>query len=185
MFNHVGTQHPAFRDVLEKGRDSAYADWFDVRSWEPFEYEGWAGFGSLPVFKKSKTALLASDEVRQHIFRHHAQMDGSRRGWRPVDGIDGWRLDVPNEIALPFWIDWCAHVRSINPDAYISGEIWDRADEWLDGRSFDAVMNYEFSKVAFEWLGNRDGRSPRPRRTRPWPGSEWPTRRRSPTSSRT
>ena len=155
VFNHVGTQHPAFRDVLEKGQDSAYADWFDVRSWEPFEYEGWAGFGSLPVFKKSEDGL-ASDEVRQHIFdvtRRWMDPDGDGD---PSDGIDGWRLDVPNEIALPFWIDWCAHVRSINPDAYISGEIWDRADEWLDGRSFDAVMNYEFSKVAFEWLGNRE-----------------------------
>ena len=155
VFNHVGTQHPAFRDVLERGRRSAYADWFDVRSWEPFQYEGWAGFGSLPVFRKTADGL-ASEAVRQHIYdvtRRWMDPDGDGD---PSDGIDGWRLDVPNEIALPFWVDWCAHVRSINPDAYISGEIWNRADEWLDGRSFDAVMNYEFSKVAFDWIGNRE-----------------------------
>ena len=103
----------------------------------------------------------------------------------PSDGIDGWRLDVPNEIAIPFWVDWCAHVRSINPDAYITGEIWDRADEWLDGRSFDAVMNYEFSKVVFDWVGARRTRSPSARPTNDWPPSGWPTRRRSPTCCRT
>jgi glycosidase len=155
VFNHVGTQHPAFRDVIEKGRDSPYADWFDVRSWDPFKYEGWAGFCSLPVFRKSEDGL-ASSEARQHIFditRRWMDPDGDGD---PSDGIDGWRLDVPNEIALPFWIDWCAHVRSINPDAYITGEIWDEADEWLDGRSFDAVMNYEFSKAVFQWVGNHE-----------------------------
>jgi cyclomaltodextrinase len=154
VFNHVGTQHPAFRDVLERGEESPHADWFDVVGWDPFEYRGWAGFGSLPVFRKSEDGL-ASEAVKQHIFdvtRRWMDPDGDGD---PSDGIDGWRLDVPNEIALPFWIDWCEHVRSINPDAYISGEIWDRADQWLDGRSFDAVMNYEFAKVAFEWIGHR------------------------------
>ena len=155
VFNHVGTQHPAFRDVLEKGPESPYADWFDVRSWDPFEYEGWAGFGSLPVFKKDADGL-ACEAVKQHVFDVTRRWMDPNGDGDPSDGIDGWRLDVPNEIALPFWVDWCRHVRSINPEAYISGEIWDRADEWLDGRSFDAVMNYEFAKVAFEWIGHRE-----------------------------
>ena len=154
VFNHVGTQHPAFRDVLAYGQSSPYSDWFDVRSWDPFEYEGWAGFGELPVFKKSENGM-ASDEVKDHVFnvtRRWMDPDGDGD---PSDGVDGWRLDVPNEIPLPFWVEWCAHVRSINPDAYITGEIWDRADEWLDGRCFDAVMNYEFAKVVYDWVGAR------------------------------
>ena len=157
VFNHVGTRHPAFRDVLINGRDSRFAEWFDVRSWDPFEYEGWAGFGGLPAFKKAAEGLEC-EAVKKHIFeitRRWMDPDGDGD---PSDGIDGWRLDVPNEIAIPFWVDWCAHVRSINPDAYITGEIWDRADEWLDGRSFDAVMNYEFSKVVFDWVGARENK---------------------------
>ena len=157
VFNHVGTQHPAFRDVLTNGESSRFADWFDIRSWDPFVYEGWAGFGDLPAFKKSETGL-ANDEVKEHIFhvtRRWMDPDGDGD---PSDGVDGWRLDVPNEIPIPFWVDWCAHVRSINPDAYITGEIWDRADEWLDGKTFDAVMNYEFSKVVFDWVGARDAK---------------------------
>ena len=155
VFNHVGTAHPAFRDVLRKGRESRFADWFDVRNWDPFEYEGWAGFGGLPAFKKNDDGIECQ-AVKDHIFaitRRWMDPDGDGD---PSDGIDGWRLDVPNEIALPFWIEWCAEVRSINPEAYISGEIWDRAEEWLDGRSFDAVMNYEFAKVLFDWIGAKN-----------------------------
>ena len=36
---------------------------------------------------------------------------------------------------MAFWYEWCDFVRSINPDAYITGKIWVDADEWLDGRS--------------------------------------------------
>ena len=72
----------------------------------------------------------------------------------PSDGIDGWRLDVPMEVAMPFWDRWCAHVKSINPDAYLTGEVWDRADAWVNGERFDAVMNYVFARAAIEWIGH-------------------------------
>ena len=68
VFNHVGTQHPAFRDVVINGRESRFAEWFDVRSWDPFEYEGWAGFGGLPAFKKTAEGLEC-EAVKQHIQR--------------------------------------------------------------------------------------------------------------------
>ena len=153
VWNHVGTLHPAFKDVQAKGQDSKYADWFEIRSWKPFEYAGWAGFGELPVFAKTADGL-ASDSVRQHIFDVTTRwMDPDGDG-DPSDGIDGWRLDVPNEIAMPFWREWCAHVRSINPEAYITGEIWRRADSWLDGNHFDAVMNYPFAESVLRWIGD-------------------------------
>ncbi|MBT4027857.1 MAG: DUF3459 domain-containing protein [Planctomycetes bacterium] len=152
VWNHVGQKHPAFIDVQKKGESSKYADWFDVRSWKPFQYEGWAGFGELPVFKKSSNGF-ASASVKQHIFDVTQRwMDPDADG-DPSDGIDGWRLDVPNEVPMPFWDDWCAHVKTINPDAYISGEIWHRADDWVGGGRFDAVMNYPFASAVVEWCG--------------------------------
>jgi glycosidase len=93
--------------------------------------------------------------VRKHIFdvtRRWMDPDGDGD---PSDGVDGWRLDVPNEVPLPFWHEWCALVRRINPEAYVVGEIWERADQWLDGRAFDAVMNYEFAKPAIAWVIDR------------------------------
>ena len=155
VFNHVGTHHPAFRDVREKGQTSRFADWFAIKGWEPFDYEGWFGFGELPTFRKSDQHGLASESVRKHIYevtRRWMDPDGDGD---PSDGVDGWRLDVANEIPMPFWHEWCAFVRGINPDAYITGEIWQRADPWLDGKSFDAVMNYEFAKPAIRWAIDR------------------------------
>ena len=156
VFNHVGTAHPAFVDVRERGVESPYADWFSVRNWDPFEYDGWAGFGELPAFRKSEEHGLASKTLRDHIFaitRRWMDPDGDGD---PSDGVDGWRLDVPEEVPMAFWIEWCELVRSINPDAYIVGEIWQAKPEWLDGRTFDAVMNYPFAEIAFEWIGHRD-----------------------------
>jgi glycosidase len=157
VFNHVGTTHPAFRDVQARGAESPFRDWFSIRSWQPFEYDGWAGFGELPVFRKNERGF-SSDEVKAHIFavtRRWMDPDGDGD---PSDGIDGWRLDVPNEIAMPFWHEWRELVKSINPDAYIVGEIWRRADDWLDGRSFDAVMNYPFAETMLKWVRDRQHR---------------------------
>ena len=155
VFNHVGTAHPAFRDVKARGKESPYADWFSVRSWEPFEYDGWAGFGELPVFRKNDRGF-ASDAVKAHIFEVTRRWMDPNGDGDPSDGIDGWRLDVPNEVPMPFWEEWRALVKSINPNAYIVGEIWRRADDWLDGRTFDAVMNYPFAEGMIRWVGDRE-----------------------------
>lgn len=159
VFNHVGDTHPAFLDVRRRGKGSPFADWFSVRSWDPFEHEGWAGFSDLPIFAKNGGGL-ASEAATRHVYevtRRWMDPDGDGD---PSDGIDGWRLDVPNEVPLPFWIEWRRFVKAINPDAYITGEIWKRADEWLDGRSFDAVMNYPFAEAAIAWVGNRAEKIP-------------------------
>ncbi|MCH2152245.1 MAG: alpha-amylase family glycosyl hydrolase [Phycisphaerales bacterium] len=156
VFNHVGVNHPAFQDVLKNGESSRFADWFQINSWDPIDYEGWGGFKSLPVFRKDDEHGIASAEVREHIMhitRRWMDPDGDGD---PSDGIDGWRLDVPNEVPRPFWVEWRKVVKSINPDAYITGEIWDRADEWLDGETFDAVMNYPFAEHTLAWIGNRE-----------------------------
>ncbi len=154
VFNHVGTGHPAFRDLRSRGQSSVFRDWFSVRSWDPFEYDGWAGFAELPVFRKNDHGFHC-DEVKQHIFNITRRWMDPNGDGDPSDGIDGWRLDVPNEIAMPFWYEWRALVKSINPDAYIVGEIWKRADAWLDGRSFDAVMNYPFAETMLHWVRDK------------------------------
>ncbi|MBK9127865.1 MAG: DUF3459 domain-containing protein [Phycisphaerales bacterium] len=155
VFNHVGIEHPAFLDVQKRGQQSPYADWFAIESWEPFKYRGWAGTRDLPEFRKDDEHGLASATLRDHIFavtRRWMDPDGDGD---PGDGIDGWRLDVPNEVPMAFWVEWRKVVKSINPDAYITGEIWQRADQWLDGHTFDAVMNYEFAKVVVNWVFDR------------------------------
>ncbi len=154
VFNHVGTAHPAFRDVQSRGQESPFRDWFSVRSWQPFEYDGWAGFSELPVFRKNERGF-SCDEVKSHIFALTRRWMDPNGDGDPSDGVDGWRLDVPNEVAMPFWHEWRTLVKSINPDAYLVGEIWRRADDWLDGRAFDAVMNYPFAETLLKWIRDR------------------------------
>ena len=62
--------------------------------------------------------------------------------WIREFDIDGWRLDVANEIDHDFWRAFAQQVRSIKPDLYILGEIWHNSQPWLAGDQFDAVMNY-------------------------------------------
>jgi len=71
-------------------------------------------------------------------------------------GVDGYRLDVADQIGLGFWRDFRKEVRRINPDAYLVGEIWweefpDRLMNpvpYTKGDIFDAVMFYQAYKPA-------------------------------------
>ena len=158
VFNHVGTEFWAFKDVEKYQQKSKFRNWFDVTSWaDPakgtkFTYACWWGVKSLPVFRKDSTTGLAHGPY-EHIMaitKRWMEPNGVAR-----DGIDGWRLDVPNEIPHPFWIAWRKLVKGINPEAYITGEIWDNASPWLKGDQFDAVMNYEFAKAAVNFFINK------------------------------
>ncbi len=57
---------------------------------------------------------------------------------------DGVRLDVPNEVPFWFWKMFHEKVKSIKPDAYIVGEIWSNASDWVGPTMFDATMNYAY-----------------------------------------
>jgi glycosidase len=58
------------------------------------------------------------------------------------DGIDGWRLDVANEVPNQFWRQWNELVRELNPEAYTVAEIWTDAARYLEDCGFSSTMNY-------------------------------------------
>ncbi|MBU1077280.1 MAG: alpha amylase N-terminal ig-like domain-containing protein [Spirochaetes bacterium] len=150
VFNHAGDHFWAFQDLKKNKENSAYKDWFVVTKWDPFQYEGWAGFSGLPVFKEDENGLVAG--VSEHIFNITRRWMDPNKDGDPSDGIDGWRLDVPNEVDQAFWKKWRKLVKSINRNAYITGEIWGKAGAWLKGDQFDAVMNYEFTKRVYRFF---------------------------------
>lgn len=153
VFNHVGREHHAFRDVVQNGKSSKYADWFEITDFgPPIKYKAWDGDnGMLPVFKKDAAHGLA-DGPRQHVLaiaKRWLAPDGD-----PSKGIDGWRLDVPGDIPHPFWVEFRKLVKSTKPDAYITGEIWQSAQPWLKGDQFDATMNYPFAALSRQFFAD-------------------------------
>lgn len=140
VFNHASRGFYYFNDILENGPYSPWLDWFKIEDWplsaydgsKPANYGSWVGNRALPQFNHDNPV------VREYIMQ-------VAEYWLRF-GIDGWRLDVPFEIQTPgFWQEFRDRVKAVNPDAYIVGEVWRDAREWLDGSQFDGVMNYLFT----------------------------------------
>lgn len=165
VFNHMGSRSWAFLDVVERQRQSPYADWFAVKSWRDdaegsvFDYQGWFGHRTLPEFREDERGIVAGP--RNYIFaatRRWMDPDGDGD---PSDGIDGWRLDVAFCVAHAFWKKWRTLVKGINPEAYITAELIDPVPElkaYLEGDEFDAVMNYNFAFACSDYFSDEKTR---------------------------
>ena len=145
VFNHCSRGFFQFNSLMELGPNSPYVDWFHVKGWPLNAYSGkpnyecWWNFPALPKFNTDCA------EVREYLF--------SVAEYWTMRGIDGWRLDVPNEINDDsFWQEFRRRVKAINPEAYIVGEIWDAPERWLQGDQYDGVMNYLFRKAVMKYL---------------------------------
>lgn len=153
VFNHSGTRCFAFQDLQKNGRASKYADWYRITNWNDdgsFGHAGWGGHGMLPEFGRGDNTL--NPGIKKYIFDITRRwMDPSGQG-RPSEGIDGWRLDVAYCLPHGFWREWHAHVRSINPEAYTTGEIVGPAQDWVRPDEFSAVMNYEWTYPAIAFF---------------------------------
>ncbi|RMF50164.1 MAG: alpha-amylase [Anaerolineae bacterium] len=152
VFNHCGRGFFAFADVLENGEHSPYRDWFHIHRFpvdafspgKAQDYEAWWGFKSLPKFNTDTAA------VREYIF-------SVARYWLE-QGIDGWRLDVPNEIDDDgFWAQFRRVVKSVNPRAALIGEIWEIEPRWANDTHFDGLMNYPVRKALLAYLNGEIG----------------------------
>jgi glycosidase len=158
VFNHSGRSFWAFQDVIEKQQDSDYKDWFEIIRWDDpstpdtneFDYKSWWGFKSLPEFKEDQDGLV--EPVKNYIFAITRRWMDPNGDGDPSDGIDGWRLDVAQDVKPKFWEEWNELVKSINPNAITIGEIWNEAPEWITKKRFDAVMNYPLAYVMVDFF---------------------------------
>lgn len=161
VFNHTGRGFWPFHHVLEAGADSLYRRWFHLDdtaldagrpllAYPPkgtpasaLGYQAWWGLPALPKLNTDEPA------VREYLF-------GVAEHWLRF-GIDGWRLDVPTEIDdEAFWQEFRVRCRAIRPDAYLVGEIWHPAGDWLLGDRFDALMNYPLAEAILGYAGSTE-----------------------------
>ncbi len=178
-WNHVGTTFWAWQDVLKNQEKSPYKNWFEIKSFDDastpqneFTYSGWANVNSLPEIKKVNITTPRvsgfpyegdlEKDIKHHIF------DVTKRWLAPngdtTKGIDGFRLDVADQVGMVFWRDFRKYVRSIKRDTYLVGEIWwiEYPDRLMDpspytsGDVFDAVMFYQVYRPARYFFAKTD-----------------------------
>ncbi|MBA2175490.1 glycoside hydrolase family 13 protein [Halobacillus locisalis] len=146
VFNHSGYYFAPFQDVLENGVQSKYYQWFHM--WEQEvktkPQPNYDTFAFVPEMPKLNTE---HPEVKQHL------LDVAKY-WVEEFDIDGWRLDVANEVDHAFWRDFRRTVKSVKPETYILGEIWHDSMPWLQGDQFDAVMNYPFTNAVLKYFND-------------------------------
>ncbi|MCZ4496361.1 MAG: glycosidase, partial [Thermoleophilia bacterium] len=152
VLNHTSNEHVWFKDVQEKGRESKYWDYYNVHR-HPIstfkdekgvlrsnDYEGWGKaewggpYATLPVLKNLHPDVMDGLVTGK---------DSIVRKWMRDGKIDGWRMDVADEVEPEVWREARKVIKAENPEGYMLGENWHDASGMLQGDQFDGVMDYK------------------------------------------
>lgn len=150
VFNHSGWNIKYFKDCLENQEKSIYKDWFyrlDFPIYRPKidEKPRYSTFGYERLMPKLNTS---NPEVIDYFVK-------VTKYWLEKYKIDGWRLDVADEIDRNFWREIKKATREVNQEAVLIGEIWQTSNYYLDGTMFDTVMNYSFLRYVKEFFADK------------------------------
>lgn len=144
VFNHTSVDFFPFKSIREEGKSSKYKDWYFVKDYpvipkENPPYEAWFGFPSMPKLN------VKNSEVRNYFWKVLSY-------WEDTAKIDGWRLDVANEVDMDFWRAFRSNLRAKNQNRWIVGEVWGDGSPWLGGDQWDSVMGYQFRDAALNFF---------------------------------
>ena len=144
VFNHTSPDFFAFADLVKHQEESAYKDWYYVDRFPLcripglHNYKCFGYFWGMPkVNLRCKAAAKYFTDVALH--------------WLRRTGMDGWRLDVADEIGHDFWRSFRKAVKAEFPEALIVGEVWHHAPDFLQGDQWDSVMNYPFYRSILDF----------------------------------
>lgn len=146
VFNHCGYYWPYFQDVVKNGNKSKYAEWFFIGN-HPVSLED-KNYDCVGHYKWMPKLNLENSEVAEYFIRVGEY-------WIREFNIDGWRLDVADEIATIFWQKFVARIKTLKPDAILLGETWGDAEKLINQDRLDTAMNYLFRDALLDWLGNK------------------------------
>ncbi|MDQ0193818.1 alpha amylase N-terminal ig-like domain-containing protein [Paenibacillus wynnii] len=148
VFNHSGDAFFAFKDVLQKGENSLYKDWFFIHSYPVTQSPA----PSYETFGKAEVSMpkLNMDHVEVADY-----MIDVAKYWVREAGIDGWRLDVANEVNPLFWARFRKELKADYPELLLIGEIMHASGPWLRGDQFDGTMNYVLRDAMLEFYAEQ------------------------------
>lgn len=144
VFNHCGSDFAPFVDANKKGTESPYYEWFHFvepqpEAGNPLPYRAFGYEKNMPKLNTAHPAV-AEYLIDTAIY------------WTKEAEIDGWRLDVANEVDHDFWRAFRSRLKDIRPDIWLIGEVWHDALPWLGGDQFDSVMNYPLRTLALDYF---------------------------------
>ena len=152
VFNHCGWEFPQWQNVLKYGEQSTYKDWFHIRKFpliendfDPLTQPGGLNYDAFAFAQNMPKLNTENPEVIDYFLE-------VGRYWIREFDIDGWRLDVSNEVDHTFWRLFRNAVREVKKDVYILGEVWHDSQPWLNGDQFDAVMNYPLGDAILNYV---------------------------------
>jgi glycosidase len=169
VFNHCSWFHPFWQDVCRNGKASSYYNWFFVYEEEKIQnitleeltaeqmkkhpfFECFAFAANMPKWNTENPDVI--EYLTEKVIY-----------WTKQYEIDGWRLDVPDEISPLFLETLRLKLKALKPEIYIIGEIWQKANRWIRNSLFDGVMDYPlyFAIRDFSLTGEDDLRTFRKR----------------------
>ncbi len=146
VFNHCGSDFPQFveakNNCLSKYRDWFVFDAFKNESQIDVDYECVGYYKYMPKLNYS------SDEVRKYFLE-------VGKFWIEDYDIDGWRLDVADEIDASFWYEFRREILAIKNDAILIAETWSEKKDMLYHNQMDSLMNYIFRDAVVDFIADQ------------------------------
>ena len=144
VFNHVGREFFAFKDVKEKRENSAYKDWFKNLHFDwnndyndGLYYDSWDGHGTLVNLNHQNPA------VREYML-------DMVRFWISEFNIDGIRLDAADVLDFTFMSELRSVTDSCKQDFWLMGEvIHGDYTRWVNENMLQSVTNYWLHKALY------------------------------------
>ena len=153
VVDHTSDQHPWFTAASDVHATARRFYTFDEKG----QHIGWKGLSHLPKLD------FASREVQEIVYSGD---DAILRHWlRAPYAIDGWRFDVIHMLGEhgsaagnTYHVQQMRQcMKQENPDAYVLGEHFFEASQWLQGDQEDGAINYYgFAHPVRAFLANQD-----------------------------
>lgn len=143
VFNHSAYMGNLFQDVIEKGKESKYYNWYFVDGDKPeYTKRNYLTFADVANMPKLNTNNPEVIEYFKDVVLY----------WKKKFGVDGFRLDVAFEVSHYFWRELKRALLQVDPEIIIYGEQWLNSESRLDNSEWDSVMNYPFRQAVMTYF---------------------------------